>query len=50
MNLPFERRMGRRSLLSEGGIRIRIPGLYCRICPAAGAAAKSVLSSSDQKP
>lgn len=49
MNWPFERRIRRRSLLREGGIRIRIPGLYCRICPAA-AAAKSVLSSSDQKP
>lgn len=45
MNWPFERRMRRRSLLSEGGIRIRIPRLYCRICTAA---AKSVLSSSDQ--
>lgn len=50
MNWPFGRRIRRRSLLSEGGIRIRIPRLYCRICTAAAAAAKSVLSSPDQKP
>lgn len=47
MNWPFGKRIRRRSLLREGGIRIRIPRLYCRICTAAGAA-KSVLSSPDQ--